>query len=111
MTRTFIYCCIFILSTTILLSGCGGEGGSNTNTSNTSKQPTSQPTKTDTTSNPATAYPLDTCIVTGEKLDSMGGAVTKVYEGQEVKFCCASCIKTFEKDQANYLAKIKEGKK
>ncbi len=55
---------------------------------------------------PAKPYPLDTCAVTGEKLDSMGGAVVKIYAGQEVKFCCKGCIKTFEKDLDANVAKI-----
>jgi hypothetical protein len=55
---------------------------------------------------PAKAYPLTTCIVSGEALDSMGGPVTKVYAGQEVKFCCKGCIKPFEKKQAEFLKKL-----
>lgn len=52
------------------------------------------------------AYPLTTCIVTGEKLGSMGPEVPKVYVGQEVKFCCKGCIKKFEKDIAGNVKKI-----
>jgi hypothetical protein len=54
----------------------------------------------------AEAYPLDYCIVTGEKLGSMGAAVTKVYDGREVKFCCNACPKTFAKDQAKWTKKL-----
>lgn len=54
----------------------------------------------------AKAYPLTTCIVTGEKLGSMGPEVPKVYVGQEVKFCCKGCIKKFEKDIAGNVKKI-----
>lgn len=56
----------------------------------------------------AKPYPLTTCIVTDEKLDSMGGPLTKVYDGQEVKFCCKGCVKDFEKDQAKYLVKLQK---
>jgi YHS domain-containing protein len=56
----------------------------------------------------AKAYPLTTCIITGEKLGSMGPEVPKVYDGQEVKFCCKGCIKKFEKDSAGYVKKITE---
>ncbi len=52
------------------------------------------------------AYPLETCVVSGEALDSMGGPVDKTYTDQEVKFCCKSCIDTFEEDSAKYLAQI-----
>ena len=54
----------------------------------------------------AKAYPLTTCIITGEKLGSMGPEVPKVYDGQEVKFCCKGCIKKFEKDIAGNVKKI-----
>ena len=53
-----------------------------------------------------TPYPLDTCIVSGEKLDAMGEPVVKVYAGREVRFCCPGCVKKFEADKAGYLAKI-----
>lgn len=52
------------------------------------------------------SYPKNTCIVTGNKLGSMGTPVTKVYGDQEVKFCCKPCVKKFEKDPQKYLAKL-----
>jgi len=51
-------------------------------------------------------YPLDSCIVSGEKLGSMGAPIVKVYDGREVRFCCSGCVKRFEADKAAYLAKI-----
>jgi hypothetical protein len=51
-------------------------------------------------------YPLTRCIVTDNDLDSMGGPVTRVYNGQEIKFCCKPCIKKFESNQAKYLTKL-----
>jgi len=60
----------------------------------------------------AKAYPLETCIVSGEKLDTSADAKMKpytfTYEGQEVKLCCKSCEKDFKKEPAKYMAKIKE---
>ena len=52
-------------------------------------------------------YPLKTCIVTDSKLGSMGDPVVKVYDGQEVKFCCAPCVKKFEANPEKYLVKIR----
>ena len=52
------------------------------------------------------AYPLKTCLVSGNELGSMGKPVTKVYENQEIKLCCKPCIKKFEANQAKYLAKL-----
>lgn len=51
-------------------------------------------------------YPLDTCMVIGAKLSSTPKTYTRVYKGQEVKFCCVSCIKAFEANPNIYLAKI-----
>ena len=51
-------------------------------------------------------YPLKTCIVSGEKLGSMGKPPVAVVENQEVKFCCKSCIKDFNKDPQKYLKEI-----
>ena len=54
----------------------------------------------------AKAYPLKTCIVSGEKLDSMGQPVVKVFNGQEIKFCCNDCVKDFDKDPQKFLTKL-----
>lgn len=54
----------------------------------------------------AKPYPLTKCLVSGNDLDSMGGPITKVYDSQEIKFCCKPCIKKFEANQAKYLAKL-----
>jgi YHS domain-containing protein len=55
----------------------------------------------------AKPYPLDVCLVSGEKLGSMGEPVSMVHEGQEIKFCCDSCPPKFKKDPAKYLGKLK----
>ena len=59
----------------------------------------------------ADGYPLDTCVVSGEKLGSMGDAHTFVEGNQEVQLCCASCQKDFNKDKKANLAKIAEAAK
>lgn len=53
-------------------------------------------------------YPLKVCVVSGNKLGSMGKIVTKVYGDQEIKFCCKPCVKKFDANPAKYLAKLKE---
>jgi YHS domain-containing protein len=52
-------------------------------------------------------YPLDTCLVSGEKLGKMGKPFEIVHEGQQIKFCCKSCAPKFAKDPAKYLSKLK----
>ncbi len=55
----------------------------------------------------AKPYPRTTCLVTDNSLGSMGSPVTKVYKGQEVKFCCRPCVAKFDKEPERYLAKIR----
>jgi YHS domain-containing protein len=51
-------------------------------------------------------YPLDTCVVSGQKLGAMGEAVKYDHKGREVRFCCQGCIAKFNKDPEKYLAKL-----
>ena len=51
-------------------------------------------------------YSKDICIVTDNELGSMGRVITKVYDGQEVKFCCKPCVKKFENNPQKYLSKL-----
>ena len=59
----------------------------------------------------AAAYPLKTCVVTDEKLGSMGKAYVHKHEGQEVQFCCKSCLPKFNKDPQKYLKKVEDAAK
>lgn len=51
-------------------------------------------------------YPLTTCIVSGEKLGEMGKPVLINHQGQQIGFCCESCVGKFRKDPSKYLAKL-----
>lgn len=51
-------------------------------------------------------YPLDTCVVTGQKLGSMGEPVERTAGGQLVRFCCAGCFYAFDTDPGKYLSKL-----
>lgn len=51
-------------------------------------------------------YPLGVCIISGEKLGSMGAPHVIVKDGQQVKFCCAGCEDDFNKDPQKYLKEI-----
>lgn len=54
-------------------------------------------------------YPLDTCLVSGEKLGGEHGKpFVFVHDGQEIKLCCRSCQKDFKKDPAKYLKKLQD---
>ena len=54
---------------------------------------------------------LTTCPVSGDKLGEMGKPFTFTYKDQEVKLCCKSCKKDFDKDPDKYIAKIRAADK
>lgn len=63
----------------------------------------------------APAYPLDTCVVSGEKLGEMGKPYDYLHkeEGKPdrvVKLCCKMCVGKFKKDPAKYLSKLDAAK-
>ena len=63
-------------------------------------------TKTDTDARVGDPYMLDVCVVSNEKLGSMGDPIVNVYEGREIRFCCKGCVKEFKKDPKAVLAKL-----
>lgn len=69
---------------------------------------------TDSADSAKAAYPLTTCVVSGDKLvGDMGGPIDYIYKeagkpDRLVRFCCKDCIKDFEKEPAKYLKKIDE---
>jgi YHS domain-containing protein len=70
---------------------------------------TAKPAEEKKSDAPAKPYPLKTCIVSDNDLDSMGEQASFVYQGQTIKVCCKPCIAKFEKNPAKYLKKL-EGK-
>lgn len=53
------------------------------------------------------SYTSDTCVVSGNRLGSMGDPVTKVYGNQEVKFCCKPCVAKYEKNPERYAKNLR----
>ena len=51
-------------------------------------------------------YPMETCVVSGEKLGGMGEPFVFDYEGREIMLCCESCKKDFDKDPKKFVAKV-----
>ena len=65
------------------------------------------------------AYPLKTCVVSGDKLGGdMGAPYIFIYKdpnikddpGREVRLCCDGCLDDFKKDPAKYLKKIDDAR-
>jgi hypothetical protein len=60
-------------------------------------------------------YPIDTCVVSGERLDDHAESKRKDAIWREpgkpdrlVRFCCKSCITDFEKDPEKFLKQLDE---
>lgn len=51
-------------------------------------------------------YPLDTCLISGEKFGTMGKPIDVIYNNRLVRFCCPGCLKDFRKDPAASLARL-----
>lgn len=50
---------------------------------------------------------LTKCLVSGDKLGGdMGKPYVFTHDGQEVKLCCKSCLKDFNKEPAKYMKQI-----
>jgi len=59
------------------------------------------------------AYTLNTCAVSDEKFESDPDMKPFVftYEDREIKLCCKSCKKDFDKDPAKFVKKIEDAEK
>jgi YHS domain-containing protein len=56
-------------------------------------------------------YPLSTCVVSGQPLDAMGEPFELVHAGRLVRLCCEGCVKDFDANPPQYMAKIAEAAK
>ena len=56
-------------------------------------------------------YPMDTCVVSKQKLGSMGDPIDVLYGTQLVRLCCKGCTKAYQKDPAGTVAKIRAAAK
>ena len=56
----------------------------------------------------AKPYPIDYCLICGDHVGGTNAAVVINYQGQELKFCCKRCVKTFKQDPTKYLKKLHE---
>src|SRR5579871_4293363 len=62
------------------------------------------------------AYTLKKCPVSGDKLGEMGDPFVFIYKdkkikddvGREIKLCCKSCKKDFDKDSAKFIKQIEK---
>lgn len=87
---------LLIATLAILAASCNSRDASANPSDPSSDAPISTPSP----------YPLDVCIVSDEELGSMGEPVVIIHQGQEIKFCCATCQPSFEKNPDKYLGKL-----
>jgi len=83
----------------VSLSAC--DGNDNAASSTTPATPATTQAQA-----PAGEYPLDVCVVSGDKLGAMGDPIVITHEGREVRFCCAGCVPKFKAEPAKYLAML-----
>ena len=55
-------------------------------------------------------YPLNVCVVAGERLGSMGEPYDLVHNNRLVRFCCAGCDEQFYRHPEGHLEAIAAGK-
>lgn len=68
--------------------------------------------KSDKTTGKPKPYILKTCIVSDEKFGGdMGEPYVFTHEGREIKLCCKSCLKDFNKAPAKYVKKLEAAEK
>ena len=69
-------------------------------------------TKDEKTITKSKPYPLKTCIVSNEKFGGdMGEPYVFTHEGREIKLCCKSCLKDFNKAPAKFVKKLEAAEK
>jgi len=51
-------------------------------------------------------YPSDTCLISGQSLDAMGGPFDLLHGTRLVRLCCEGCVEPFRKDPDAALARL-----
>ena len=97
-TQNYLQLAAIVVAAPLIFASCGEKKSDDTAQKADSEAPAAKP------------YPLDTCLVSGEELGSMGAPYVFVHEGQEIKMCCKKCLPKFNADPAKYLAMLKQGK-
>lgn len=100
MNPTILFFSGLAAAITLTLSSCGDDKSS------ANESDDAEPSSAES----ANSYPLDVCVVSGEKLGSMGESHVITHEGTEVRFCCDACLPTFNKDPEKFVGMVKAGK-
>ena len=105
-----LICSMAVAMGLVVLTGCGDghDHSSHDHGAPAAKSPETPTAPVDPNAKP---YPLQTCVVSGQKLGSMGEPMRFTYKGQEIKLCCKGCEKKFQADADKFLEKIAAGGK
>ncbi|MEM6259838.1 MAG: hypothetical protein AAGI37_16300 [Planctomycetota bacterium] len=107
MKHAVVFSTLFAI---LFVVGCSEQPAPPTETPEPAKPTTdaveATPPSPDTPAEVASDYPIDYCIVSGEKLGSMGDPIEVTVEGRLVKLCCAACEGQLKSDSTGYLAKL-----
>lgn len=87
-----------------LLVGCQATPETSSHTAATASARATPPA--DSSASPS--YPLDVCVVSGQKLGSMGSPIEVQVKGRTVLLCCSGCEASLRADPESYLAKLDE---
>ena len=95
----------------VVVNGCDSNGHDHSDHDHGSHMKEGDSAASKTKSNTGDdAYPLEVCVVSGEKLGSMGKPIVLQHEGREVRLCCKGCVEDFNKDPKKFMAKLDEAK-
>jgi len=111
MKKSLLCCSVLSASLLLTLSSCStstskpATPAAETTPAKHGKKGHRHKSATPETTTAVKPYPLQTCLVSGDKLDPKD-EVTYVYKGQEYKFCCEKCLASFKKNPAKYTGKL-----
>ena len=107
MSKTYLYLVLTGVLISAFLIGCDENGPA---ASPVTQDPVAEVADAEEPVSPPAAdavteddYPLDVCLVSGDKLGSMGEVIVVDVEGREVRLCCEMCRVKLERDPSPYL--------
>lgn len=93
------------LSLPLLFAGCTPSGGGNATPPSGSGSSFKETKEADRSGQEITPYPFTTCAVIRKEMNGKP-KYRRVYQGQEVLFCCTPCVKAFDTNPDPYMPRI-----
>ena len=101
---------IFFCSLVLACAACGWAGAEEKQSAEAAPKAEIAKTPEEKTKAEAlvASYPLQTCFVSGDKLDD---PVDALYGDRLLRFCCKGCLRSFNKNPSQYLPKLDSAEK